>query len=164
MNLLDYIVVVFLLCCLVRGVFRGLIKELSSIVGALGGFYAGYTYYPWVSKWISPWVTHPTYSNIVGFMALFIGVCIVVAVLATLIKYLMKIAFLGWVDRIGGACVGTAKGMIIIIVIVLVLTTFLPASPALLKNSRVAKNLMRISATVVTVASQGMKNSFMPKM
>ena len=44
MNYLDIIIVVILSYCVIRGVFRGLIKELSSIIGVFGGFYAAYTY------------------------------------------------------------------------------------------------------------------------
>jgi membrane protein required for colicin V production len=31
---------------LIRGIFRGLVREISSIVGVLGGFYAAYLIIP----------------------------------------------------------------------------------------------------------------------
>jgi membrane protein required for colicin V production len=34
----------------IRGIFRGLVRELASIVGVLGGFYAAYSYYPHVAQ------------------------------------------------------------------------------------------------------------------
>jgi membrane protein required for colicin V production len=163
MNLLDFVIIALLLFSLIRGVFRGLIKELSSIVGVLGGFYAAYTYYPVAAKQISSWMSHPTYANIVGFMAIFIAVCIVVAIAASLIKYLMKLTFLGWADRLGGALVGTVKGAIVALVIVMMLTAFLPNNASVLRDSMAARHLLRVCEPLVAVVSKEMKTLIIPK-
>jgi len=39
MNALDVVIAVIVGFCLIRGIFRGLIKELSSIIGVFAGFY-----------------------------------------------------------------------------------------------------------------------------
>lgn len=163
MNLLDYIVIVLVAYCLVRGIFRGLIKELSSIVGVLGGGYAAYTYHPIAARWVAPWMSQVGYANIVGFLLIFIGVCIVVAIAATVIKYLMKIVLLGWVDRIGGAVVGTAKGGLITLVILMMLTTFLPGNARLLRDSMAARHLMHMCEPLVVVVFKEMKTIIIPK-
>ena len=59
MNPFDMVIVVILSFCLIRGFFRGLIKELASIVGVLGGFYAAYTYYPILQGCSPPGCTIP---------------------------------------------------------------------------------------------------------
>ncbi|MGA6927040.1 MAG: CvpA family protein, partial [Desulfosarcina sp.] len=59
MNPFDIVVVTILAYGLIRGIFRGLVREISSIVGVLGGFYAAYTYYPQVARLIDGWISNP---------------------------------------------------------------------------------------------------------
>ena len=48
MNPFDILMLIILAYGLIRGIFRGLVRELASIIGVLGGFYAAYSYYPYV--------------------------------------------------------------------------------------------------------------------
>lgn len=162
--MLDYLLIAILGYCLVRGVFRGLIKELSSIIGVMGGFYAAYSYYPHTARYLSRWVSNPGYLNIVSFLVVFCVVFIAVSFAGVVLKYLMNIAFMGWTDRICGALFGAAKGMMIIVVLVMVLTTFLPLNASFIKNSWVAHNTMKLSAYLVKVTPKEMKSSFEIKM
>lgn len=146
--------------CLVRGIFRGLIKELSSIIGVLGGFYAGYSYYPILATPLSRWIGKMGYANIVSFLILFVGVYLVISILGVIIKYLMNIAFLGWTDRLCGALFGACKGLLIVSVVVVMLTTFLTRNETILRESIVVRHTMGISATMVKVASADMKSMF----
>lgn len=163
MNLLDYVLAGIVGYCLIRGVFRGLIKELSSIVGVMGGFYAAYSYYPQLAKYLANWVTDPGYLKIISFLAIFILVFLVVSFAGMIIKYLMNIAFLGWTDRLFGLLFGSAKGVLIIAVLLLVLTTFLPKNAAILRKSWVAHHMMQYSAYLVKITPDEMKNSFSAK-
>lgn len=164
MNLLDYLLISILGYCLVRGIFRGLVKELSSIVGVLGGFYAAYTYYPQLAKPLSHWIVNTGYCNILSFLILFVGIFLVVSVTGVLIKHLMNIVFLGWVDRVCGALFGTIKGVMITTVVILTLTTFLPNNAAILRESLLSRHMMSLSAALVKVVPEKMKYRFRDKM
>jgi membrane protein required for colicin V production len=164
MNLLDYLLVAILGYCLVRGIFRGLVKELSSIIGVLGGFYAAYTYYPQMAKPLGHWIENTGYLNILSFLILFVGIYLVVSITGVMIKHLMNIVFLGWVDRIGGALFGAVKGFLITTVVILILTTFLPKNAAILRQSLVSQYMIHFSATLVKVAPKEMKHRFGEKM
>ncbi len=164
MNLLDFGVIIILGVCLVRGIFRGLVKELSSLIGALGGLYAAYAYYPRIAQPLSRWIADPAYANIAACLLLFSGVFIVVGILGVIIKYLMNISFLGWTDRISGAFFGAVKGILLVSVLILVLTTFLPKNAAIVRNSVSAHSFMRISATLALAASKDMRTLFSYKM
>lgn len=160
MNLLDYALALILGYCLVRGIFRGLIKELSSIVGVLGGFYAAYSYYPQLAKPLSRWFETTGYANIVSFLLLFVGVYLIISIAGVIIKYLMNIAFLGWTDRLCGALFGACKGILIVSVVVAMLTTFLTQNAAILRESIIARHTIGLSATMVRVTSTDMKSLF----
>ncbi len=164
MNSLDYVLAGIVVFFLVRGVFRGLIKELSSIVGVLGGIYAAYTYYPQVAGLLARWITNPGYLNIISFLILFATVCLAVSIACVIIKYLMNITFLGWTDRIGGGIFAATKGILITAVLILVLTAFLPKNTTLIRQSLVAQNMMQLSAVLIQVAPEKMKHSFGAKM
>jgi membrane protein required for colicin V production len=164
MNPFDIIIIVILGYSLVRGLFRGLVKEISSIIGVFGGFYAGYTYYKTLGKLLSSIVHEAAYLNILSFLIIFCGVLIVVSVLGVIIKYLLNIAFLGWVDRIGGVVFGLAKGVLIVSVLFISLTAFLPKGSVFIKKSVLAPHVSWVSEKMANVVSQEMKQDFVSKL
>jgi membrane protein required for colicin V production len=163
MNLFDIVCLVIIGFCLIRGIFRGLIKEVSAIIGVIGGFYAAYTYYPNMGEILSRWISNPAYLNIVSFMAIFCGVLIVVNVIGIIIKYLLNVVFFGWLDRLGGAAFGIIKGALIVSIIFIVLTTFLPKGDPLIKNSVLSPHVATVSEILAGFISQEMKQTFAMK-
>lgn len=161
MNPFDILILVILAYGLIRGVFRGLVREISSIIGVLGGFYAAYTYYPRLAQWMAPWISNPAYLNILSFIVIFSLVVTIVAILAVVIKYLLNIAYLGWIDRIGGALFGLLKGGLVCCVLFIVLTSFLPKGATLIKESTLAPYGAKVSEGLATVLTQDMKNKFL---
>lgn len=163
MNPFDTIIIIILGYCLIRGFFRGLIKEISSIIGVLGGFYVGHMYYLEIARPLSAWISNPAYAKILGFMLLFCGVFIFVSIIGVIIKYLMNIAFLGWVDRICGVLFGIAKGVLITSVLLMILTTFLPKGTPMIKDSLLAPQVSRVSEIMAQLVSKEMKQEFSTK-
>ena len=164
MNSFDILIIVILGYSLIRGLFRGLVKEVSSIIGVFGGFYAAYTYYKTLAKLFSGLINDVSYLNILSFLIIFCGVLIVVSVLGVIIKYLLNIAFLGWVDRIGGLIFGITKAILIVSVLFISLTAFLPKGSAFIKNSVLAPHVSWVSENMAKVVSQEMKIDFMTKL
>ena len=145
---------------MIRGIFRGLLKEIFSLVGVLGGFYAAYTYYMLAAKLLSRWITNPVYLNLLSFMIIFCVVFIIISILGVIINYILKIAFLGWVDRICGAGFGALKGVLIVSVLLIALTVFLPKGSPVLKNSLLSPYVTAVSEKMARVVSKNMKHSF----
>lgn len=164
MNLFDILIVTLLAYGLIRGIFRGLVREISSIVGVLGGFYAAYTYYPHVAVWMSAWISNPAYLNILSYLLIFSLVVVVVGVLAVIIKYLLNIAYLGWVDRVSGALFGLLKGVLVSCVLFIVLTAFLPKGAPLIKDAALSPHVASASEVMAALLSKEMKTSFANKM
>ena len=163
MNYLDIIIIVILSYCVIRGVFRGLIKELSSIIGVFSGFYAAYTYYTVVAKPLSEWISNPGYLNIMSFMVIFCVVFLVISILGVIINYLLKLAFLGWFDRFCGAVFGAMKGLLIVSVILIALTTFLPKGTPVIKDSLLSPHVTMVSEKMIKVVPKDMKDAFTAK-
>jgi len=164
MNPFDILIIVILGYSLVRGLFRGLVKEVSSIVGVLGGFYAAYTYYSVLADLLARFIHDKSYLNILSFLIIFCGVLIAVGVLGVIIKYLLNIAFLGWIDRVGGVVFGALKGVLIVSILFITLTAFLPRGTAFIKNSTLAPHVSWISEKMAKVVSKEMKQDFIAKL
>jgi membrane protein required for colicin V production len=164
MNSFDIITTVILGYSSIRGLFRGLVKELSSVVGVLGGFYGAYSYYPTVSKLMSGFISDPSHRNILGFFLIFCGVFVIISIVGVIIKYLLNVAFLGWVDRIGGVMVGIVKGVLIVSVFFIALTAFLPKGAPLIKRSHMAPHVLWLSENMAKVVPQDLKRQFWDKL
>jgi membrane protein required for colicin V production len=160
MNSFDILIVTILAYGLIRGIFRGLVREISSIVGVLGGFYAAYSYYPHVAKSMALWISDPTYLNILSYMAIFSVVVMIVGLIAVVIKYLLNVAYLGWVDRIGGALFGVLKGVLVCCVLFIMLTAFLPKGAPWIKNAALSPYAATVSEIMAQVLSKEMKENF----
>jgi len=158
MNVFDLIVVVVVSFCLVRGLFRGLVREVSSIVGVLAGFYGAYTYHPMVEFIFEKWVANPGYRKVLAFFILFCAILIGINILANLIRYLLNIVFLGWVDRLCGMVFGGAKGLLIVSVLFIILTTLLPKGSTIVTQSRLSPHVANISELIAVFVSRDMKN------
>jgi membrane protein required for colicin V production len=164
MNLLDIVIAIILGYSLIRGVFRGLIKEVSSIIGVLAGYYGAYSYYPHLAALLHRWITDTIYLNIISFLILFIVILLFISILGVILKYLLSIAYLGWVDRVCGAAFGLIKGLLISAVIVVALTAFLPKNAKIMSESLLAPPVTVISENMAKIVPKDLRNRFSAKL
>jgi membrane protein required for colicin V production len=100
----------------------------------------------------------------VSFLILFSVVFLTVSAFGVILKYVLRIAFMGWLDRICGAAFGLAKAILIVSVLLIVLTTFLPQKAPIVTNSVLAPHVSTVSEIMVKVVSKEMKQKFYTKM
>ena len=160
MNALDIVTALILGFCLIRGIFRGIIKELTSILGVFIGFYAAYIYYPILAGWLSELIASESYAHVVSFFLIFITVLSAVGFVGMILRHLLRAAALGWADRILGGTFAILKSVLIICVLLIALTTFLPKNAPVIKNSLLAPRVSAISEKLVAVVPGEMKETF----
>lgn len=163
MNMFDVVVLVIVSFCLVRGLFRGFIREASSIVGVITGFYGAGTYYLLIEPYFSRWIESPGYRKMLAFFLLFCAILVVINMLAALIRYFLNIVFLGWVDRLCGIVFGGAKGVIIVAVLLIAITTLLPRNTAFISESRLAPHVATVSQAISVFVSRDMQHQLQLK-
>ena len=163
MNPVDIGIAVVIAFCVIRGFFRGFIKEIFSLIGALAGFYIACIYYPDAAKLLIKWAPSLPYENIISFVLIFIGILILISLLGVGIKYLLNIVFLGWVDRVCGILFGAAKGVLIVSMVLLVLTAFVPEFDSMIKSSKLAPEVTRFSEQMIRAVPPGVKRQFIDK-
>jgi membrane protein required for colicin V production len=164
MNALDIVICVIGGFCLVRGIFRGSIKEITSIVGVFVGFYAAYTYYPLLARWLSEFIYDQSYRNIISFLLAFVFVFLAVGFVGAILKHLLKGASLGWTDRVSGGVLGVVKATLIVSVLLIPTTTFLPKNSSVMKDSVFAPYVTMASEKIVIVVPKAMKQRFWENM
>jgi len=164
MNPLDVVIIIILGYGLIRGIFRGMVKEISSIVGVLAGFYAAYSYYPLVSNIMEDWITNVSFLNILSFMLIFCVIFFVISIIGVVIKYLLHVASLGWMDRLFGASLGFCKAVLIVSIILVALTAFLPKGAPIIKKSLLSPHVTVISENLAQVISIEMKEAYTAKL
>jgi membrane protein required for colicin V production len=111
MNLLDILLLVLLFIPSFIGLRKGLIKAVLSLVGLIiGVVLAGNLYEP-VSK-IFGFFNNENAAKIVAFLLILGLVMVATFFLARLLKSIISITMLGWVDNVGGAFLGFLTGFI----------------------------------------------------
>ena len=137
---------------------------MSSLVGVLGGFYAAFSYYSWVATFLSRWIEDTKYLNLLSFVIIFFLVFLIISILGVIINYLLKIAFIGWVDRVCGAGFGALRGVLIVSVLLIPLISFLPKGTSVLKDSMLAPYATLASEKMAMVVSKDLKHAFTSKL
>ncbi len=120
MSWLDILILLPLLIGLVRGLMKGLIVEVSSIVAILLGFFGAKYWSATFASWLmQQFDWSETACIVVAYALLFAGIALGLNIVARLLSKLFQKIQLGWLNRLLGGIFGTAKWGIVIVALVL---------------------------------------------
>ena len=121
-NWLDVILVLPLVVGLVRGLMRGLISEIITIVVVILGVLGARFGAPPFSAWLLTQFAWPQgVCDVVAYTILFLGIAILLSILARLLTKFMRKIHLGWANRLAGGLFGIAKYGLIVLVVVFIM-------------------------------------------
>ena len=163
MNLFDLAILSILCFCLIRGVFIGIIRGLFSITGVLVGFFGASAFYMEVAEALLYWMPDASHVNLWSFLSIFFGFFFAISILGVIINYLLKIEFLNWVRRTLGAFIGIIKGVLLVSVLLLALTAFLPKGTPIIQNSLFSSYVTLVSEKMARIVSKDMRHKFVVK-
>jgi len=164
MNAFDIAVIVIIAFFLIRGLFKGLIGEMSGIIGVVAGFYGAYTYYPLIAVYAEKWVENSGFRNLIAFSLLFCVILSLVSFVSVLIRKFLKLVFLGWVDRTFGLVFGAAKGVLVVSVLFIMITTFLPKNSTVLVSSKFSPYVAEVSKVMTVFVSKNTRKDFLKQL
>ena len=141
----DWLLSLVLLWLVVRGLLRGLIREIFAILGLVAGVLVASWNYPAFAGWLAQWIPNLAYASLAAFVLLAAGVSVGVLLLGRLVRSAARLAGLGLLDRLGGALFGALRAALLGAAILMACLAFLPIQPAI-TNSRLAPPLRRIAA------------------
>ena len=145
MNLLDLGILILLVLIILRGYYRGLFQELAVLAGLIGGLLAAANFYLPLAARLEHFIKNPTYSRWVAFAVILVAVYWLTRVLAHFLQRLLYHLYLDVFDRLLGAFFALLKGALILGFALMFLSLVLPRTSQLLKESRTAPVLMRLS-------------------
>lgn len=136
MNFLDLSFLLIFSVFFLRGLFRGFVIELTSLVGLILGYLIAITYMHVLSTFLMkyfPAIPHAA-TNIVSFTILFIVTNIVLRFIASAVTRTLRFALLGWLNRLLGGIAGLIKSILLLSIVVF-LISFIPFSETYLEKA-----------------------------
>ena len=120
MSWLDIIILLPLLIGLVRGLMKGLVIEITSIVAIILGVLGSRLWGAMFATWLLRQFAWPeSVCVVLAYALLFVGISILLHLVAKLLTKLFKKVSLGWLNRLLGGLFGIIKWGIIVLAIVL---------------------------------------------
>lgn len=120
MTVFDYLVLFVLICSVVISTMRGLVKEILSLLSWVVGFFVANAYCDALAGLLPDVIPGKSGRLIVAFLALFIGVKLLMWLLTLAVDAIVRASGLTVADRGLGGLFGLARGMVIVLAVVLV--------------------------------------------
>jgi membrane protein required for colicin V production len=126
----DYVILAIIALSSLVGVLRGFIKEVFSLAVWAAAFLVAWHFSGDVAEWMSEAVTLPSARLAMGFAGLFVAVLLVGGLANYLLGKLVASTGLSGTDRLLGGVFGAARGLVLVVAVLLVSGfTPLPADP-----------------------------------
>lgn len=130
MTIFDYLVFLVLICSVVISTLRGLVKEIFSFASWVVALLLANAYGENLAKLLPDVIPGNVARLIVAFLALFIGVRLLMMLVSVALEAVIKACGLGLVDHGLGVLFGLARGLVIVLAAVLVCgATAIPQQP-----------------------------------
>ena len=129
MNPLDWLLTALLLYSVVRAALNGFFRSAFHLAGLLLGLPLAFWGYRDLALDLQNLLTVPAFAQLVAFVLILSAVALVASVLGRLFRRGVHTLGLGFADRLGGACFGLVRGLLLGSALLLAITAFLPSAP-----------------------------------
>ena len=120
MTLFDYTVLIILGSSVLVSVVRGFTREALALAAWVVAFFMANLLSGVVAEWMNPAIAAGSVRAITAFVAVFVVTLILMSLAAIAVSRLLKNAGLGLEDRLLGGFFGFARGMVIVLTLVIV--------------------------------------------
>jgi membrane protein required for colicin V production len=114
-TIFDYIVLFILISSVIISTMRGLVKEILSLLGWVAAFVLANAYGAKLAPMLPSMIPGESLRLIVAFIALFLGVRVLMGLLALAIGALIEATGLSLADRGLGGLFGLGRGIVIVL-------------------------------------------------
>ncbi len=123
MNGIDIAIIIILCAFLLKGVLRGLLKEVCSLAGLFIGAFLAFRYHGPLAEALLEQVDLPAQIAVaITFTVLFLATIIFFMVLGFLLSRFVKLLFLGGFNRLVGGLFGLFQGILLLAVVLFALS------------------------------------------
>lgn len=125
MNYLDIIIAIILFLFGFKGLKKGLIYEVVSLIALAIGIWGAMHFSDFTAAHLSEFIEmNPKYINTIAFVLTFIILVILVNLIGKLATKLAKSMNMGFINKLGGFLFGAAKGILLCSLLLMVLNNF----------------------------------------
>ena len=118
MGLLDIILGVLLAFAFYKGLQNGLFVELASLVSLLAGIYFAVKFSSYIRDVLVGFVKwNPNTIQVAAFVLTFMIVVVAVSIIGKFLTGIADLAFLGWLNKLGGGFFRVLKTILIISIV-----------------------------------------------
>lgn len=120
-NYFDIIVISLTLLLGIKGIINGVIKEVFVLFGLIGGVFIASRFSEDVGALIDTNLLHlenKASLTLIGFVSLLVGIWLLSVLVASFVKKMVSLSGLGFIDRILGFVVGSAKIFFVLSIII----------------------------------------------
>jgi membrane protein required for colicin V production len=114
-TIFDYIVLFILISSVIISTMRGLVKEILSLIGWIAAFVVANAFGAKLAPMLPSVIPGESLRLIVAFIALFLGVRVLMGLLALAIGALIEATGLSLADRGLGGLFGLGRGIVIVL-------------------------------------------------
>ena len=138
MNGFDIALLIFMGILVVVGLMKGLVRILVGLAALVAAFFVASSFHRPLAESLGRLDISIEILRLLCYLALFIATLLAGAVLAFLLRSLLKVAMLGWADRLAGAALGVAGAFIAFALLVLPIVAYTPNGAGILNRSVLA--------------------------
>ena len=119
MHTVDLFLLGLILMSTLVGIWRGLVKEIMSLVIWIGAIWLAWRFSPELAPALTEWLGQPTLRLALAFAMIFLGTVIAGSLVVYLIGKLVDASGLTGTDRLLGAVFGTARGLVLVAALII---------------------------------------------
>lgn len=114
MNIFDWVLVAVFVVGALLGLKWGLVQSVLNFVSVYIAMLVGAQFADGLVARITDDVQNESVATAIGYVVIFLGVFIIAQIVGKIIRAMLTIVFLGWVNKLGGVVVGLLLGAILV--------------------------------------------------
>ena len=149
MTTFDVCVLIVLSLSFLYSLFKGFIREVFALLAYAGGYVTAVKFHEDFAKSLAGTISSDTVAKVAAFIIIFVSTMIAVKIFGNIIKKMFhEGAGLSGTDRMLGGMVGLAKGVVILVMLMVPLGYFPDFQKKAVADSFFAPHLQAVSGTV----------------
>jgi len=115
MTIFDWVLVALFVAGALLGLKWGLVQSALNFIAVYVAMLVGAQFADGLIERFTDDIDNESITTAIGYIVIFLAVFIAAQIAGKAIRTMLKIVFLGWVDRLGGVLVGALLGSILVI-------------------------------------------------
>ena len=159
MNFLDLFILIPIIWLWIRGISKGLIIELATLLGMVLGILAAYYFSGYAQGLLKDYFSFSEMtSRVISYVVIFLAVWLIVYLIGRAIDKSVDLMAMGWFNKILGGIFGLAKGILIVCIVLFIIEKVDPSEkiikPQVKEKSMFYQPLMQVVHYTVSVVSR----------